>query len=161
VSDDISIRVATPEDADGISALLTTLAEEFIVGDFSTKGREHLMTEFSSGALAGRLALVEYRFHVAEVREELAGVVAMRGNSHLYLLFVGKSWHRRGLARRLWRVARQAAPAEVERFTVNASRFAVPAYERLGFRSVGPALERSGVRAQPMEWLVSAAGRPS
>ena len=148
------IRVATAADAASISALLTALAEEFIVGDFPAAGREHLLSEFSTAAMADRLASAEYRFHIAESRGELLGVVALRGNSHLFALFVSRTWQRRGLARRLWNEARQAAPADVECFTVNASRFAVPVYERLGFRSTGPMQEKSGVRYQPMEWLV-------
>jgi len=154
------IRVASSADAPNISTLLTALAEEFIVGDFPAAGREHLLSEFSTPAMAGRLASAEYRFHLAESRGELLGIVALRGDSHLFALFVSKAWQRRGLARRLWNEARQAAPADVERFTVNASRFAVPVYERLGFRSTGPMQEKSGVRYQPMEWLVSRVNSP-
>jgi GNAT superfamily N-acetyltransferase len=161
VIDDIRVRIPRATDAGRISALLTALTEEFIAGDFSTEGREHLMSEFSVAAMAGRLASADYRFHVAEANGELVGVVALRGNSHLYLLFVSKSWHRKGLARRLWGVARQAAPAGIGRFTVNASRYAVPAYERLGFRMAGAMIERSGVRAQPMEFLTTGAERTS
>jgi GNAT superfamily N-acetyltransferase len=119
-----------------------------------------LMTEFAAGAMAARLAAADHLFHVAESSTQLAGVVALRGNSHLYLLFVDKRWQRKGLARRLWAVARTAAPAGMRRYTVNASAYAVPAYERLGFRRTGGPHERSGVRYQPMEWLLSEAHPP-
>lgn len=155
----LRIRVATAADAERISALLTCLAEEFIVGEFSPEGREQLMSGFKVDAIAARLASTEYRFHVAEASAELAGVVALRGDRHLYLLFVERSWHRQGLARRLWSVARAAVPAAVERWTVNASAYAVPAYERLGFRRVGGPQERLGVEFQPMEWVAGPANR--
>lgn len=159
--DGIRIRVATVADAERISTLLAGLAEEFIVGDFSAAGRQHLTNEFGVEAVASRLASADYRFHLAETAAGLAGVVAMRGDQHLYLLFVERSWHRKGLARRLWDVARDGAPAGVARFTVNASAYAVPAYERLGFRQVGAPQERSGVRFQPMEWVAAALAPPS
>ncbi|MDH5177722.1 MAG: GNAT family N-acetyltransferase [Gammaproteobacteria bacterium] len=105
----IAIRDGTVEDARCISVLLTELAEEFIVRDFTTEGRTHLLAHFSVSQMEARLQSSEYRFKIAD----------KAGN---------------------------ADPG----FTVNASAYAVPAYERLGFRCVGPVKEANGVRFQPM-----------
>lgn len=150
----IELRVATVDDAPGISALLTSLAEEFIVRSFTTEGRLHLLAHFSVSEMQRRLEAREYRFHVAEDGAVLAGVVAVRAATHLQYLFVARSHQRTGLARRLWELARIDAIRggnAAARFTVNASGYAVPAYERLGFRRVGPVREDNGVRFQPME----------
>lgn len=150
----IEIRDAAVDDAPRISALLTELAVEFIVGDFAEDGRKHLLSHFTVREMEARLRSREYRFHVAEDGTALVGVVAVRAANHLQYLFVAKSHHRTGLARRLWAAARVEA---IERgnvmasFTVNASAYAVAAYERLGFRCVGPVQEANGVRFQPME----------
>ena len=150
----IEFREATVADALRISVLLTALAEEFIVGEFSTEGRLHLATHFGVAEMEERLKAAEYRFQLAEDGAELVGVVGVRAATHLQYLFVAKSHQRAGLARRLWELARRDAIRDgnaVGRFTVNASGYAVPAYERLGFRRVGPVREANGVRFQPME----------
>ena len=150
----IQIRDATVDDALRISALLTALAEEFILGDFSTEGRSHLLAHFGVTEMEERLKAAEYRFKLAEDGAELVGVVAVRAATHLQYLFVARSHQRTGLARRLWALARGAAIGDgnaAAKFTVNASAYAVPAYERLGFRRVGPVREANGVRFQPME----------
>jgi len=142
------------DDAQRISALLTALAEEFIVGEFSTEGRLHLLAHFGVSEMETRLEAREYRFQVAEDGAVLAGVVAVRAGTHLQYLFVARSHQRCGLARRLWDLARLDAIGggnAAGRFSVNASSYAVPAYERLGFRCVGPVRQENGVRFQPME----------
>jgi GNAT superfamily N-acetyltransferase len=159
MSSNVMIRSATTEDARPISELLTALAEEFIVGDFPEEGRLHLLAHLDAVQMGTRLASPEYRFLVAEDGDAIAGVVAMRGNAHLHYLFVAKASQRTGLARRLWEVARDdaiRAGNSSRRFTVNASRFAVPAYERLDFRCLGPVQQANGVRYQPMEWVKGA-----
>jgi ribosomal protein S18 acetylase RimI-like enzyme len=150
----IEVRDATTVDAGRISVLLTALAEEFIVGEFSAHGRLHLLTHFGVTEMEERLKVAEYRFQVAEDGAVFAGVVAVRAGTHLQYLFVARSHQRTGLARRLWQLARSDAIRggnAVGRFTVNASGYAVPAYERLGFRRVGLVREAHGVRFQPME----------
>ena len=149
----IVVREATADDAIRISGLLTTLAEEFIVGEFSEEGRRQLLAHFSVTEMAERLASTKYRFQVAEIDGALVGVVAVRERSHLQYLFVSRACQRTGIARRLWEQARQQAGTASGRFTVNASSYAVPAYQRLGFASVGGRLEKDGVRFQPMEWV--------
>ena len=150
----IEVREATVDDAPRISALLTALAEAFIVGEFSTEGRLHLLAHFGVSEMETRLEAREYRFQVAEDGAVLVGVVGVRAGTHLQYLFVARSHQRSGLARRLWELARLEAIREgnaAGRFTVNASSYAVSAYERLGFRCVGPVKEANGVRFQPME----------
>lgn len=149
----IILREAAPADATRISKFLTGLAEEFIVGEFSEEGRYHLLMHFSVAEMAVRLASAHYRFQVAELDSALIGVVGVRERTHLQYLFVSKQYQRAGLARRLWNHARQQAGNASGPFTVNASSYAVPAYERLGFTAVGTVQEKHGVRFQPMKWM--------
>jgi ribosomal protein S18 acetylase RimI-like enzyme len=147
----IIVREASTEDAVRISGLLTALAEEFIVGEFSDEGRRHLLAHFGATEMAERLASTNYQFQVAEIDGTLVGVVAVRERTHLQYLFVSKACQRTGLARRLWEQARRRSGNASGRFTVNASSYAVPAYRRLGFKAVGVVQESNGVRFQPME----------
>lgn len=68
----ISIRRGTVRDAERISKLLTELAEEFIVKEFSPEGRSHLLGELSATEVEQRLA-GDFRFYLAEDGQELAG----------------------------------------------------------------------------------------
>lgn len=151
----ISIRRGTVRDAERISKLLTELAEEFIVKEFSPEGRSHLLGELSATEVEQRLA-GDFRFYLAEDGQELAGVAAMRSNDHLYYLFIAKPYQGIGLARILWSRAKDESLALGIRgkFTVNASNYAVRAYERLGFRRTEPPRERNGVIYNPMEFIV-------
>jgi ribosomal protein S18 acetylase RimI-like enzyme len=145
-TEEMSIRRGSVEDAAAISRLVTALAEEFIVGEFTPAGRAHFLADHTAAKVAERLAR-DFRFYVAEDAGELAAVAAIRANAHLYYLFVAKAYQRRGIARRLWLRLRDdsLAAGNPGRFTVNASNYAVAPYEKLGFRRVEPTREMNGV----------------
>jgi GNAT superfamily N-acetyltransferase len=151
----IAIRDARPGDIPEISRLISDLAARYIVHDFTAEGAERLLSAMSEHAIAGYFQ-DGYRCHVAETHESLAGVVATRDNRHLYHLFVADRHQGRGLATRLWHVARDACLAEhdAREFTVNSSRFAVGFYEKLGFVRQADFQEHGGVISIPMKLLL-------
>lgn len=134
-----------------MAALLRSLALEFVVHESTPLGAAAFLAENDEHGIRGYLAR-GHDCHVALDGDQLAGFIAIRDNSHLFHLFVGTAWQRQGLARRLWRVARAAAIARGGdgNFTVNASNYAVPAYERLGFVRVAPAQCVKGLSFNPM-----------
>ena len=147
------IRQATADDAEAISRLVTELSKRFIVDDFEPHGRRSLLDSMTPAKVAEYIR-GPFRFHVAEVNGEIVGVAGIRDARHLYYLFVDERCHRQGIARELWLAARRATgrrddPAE---FSVSASRYAVPAYIRLGSEVVGPEKVSSGVISVPMRW---------
>lgn len=152
----VSIRPGTAADAAAISRFVLALSEQFIVREFTPQGRAHFLDEHSVAKLEQRLA-GDFRFYLAEDAGELAGIAAIRANAHLFYLFVGEAHQRTGLARRLWLHVRDAALAAGNpgRFTVNASNYAVPAYEKLGFRRTESRTEKNGVVYNPMQLVVS------
>jgi GNAT superfamily N-acetyltransferase len=149
---DWSIRIGTTADAERISKLITSLAREFLVEEFSEAGRSHFLGEIAPDPMRERLT-GDHRFFLAEKETELAGVAAIRGDAHLYYLFVAKAHQRQGLARRLWLVAKDAIRASGHQgvITVNSSTYAIPVYERFGFVRTGPPEEKNGVVHHPME----------
>ncbi|MDP6582666.1 MAG: GNAT family N-acetyltransferase, partial [Vicinamibacterales bacterium] len=90
---------------------------------------------------------------VAMAADRPAGVIELRDNDHVSLLFVDGRFQRHGIARELLTralsVARPAKPG-LDRVTVNSSRFGVPIYERLGFRQTGPERSVNGIVFIPM-----------
>jgi ribosomal protein S18 acetylase RimI-like enzyme len=148
------IRALTDNDIPAAAALLRRAAEEFILHESTPEGGATFLAEQGEDGIRGFLA-DGYVYHVAEVDGELAGFIAMRERSHVYSLYVDKRFQRRGIARRLWDTAREAAlgPDHPGFFTVNASNYAMPFYASLGFVPTAP-MQVGIVRYNPMRLVV-------
>jgi ribosomal protein S18 acetylase RimI-like enzyme len=151
------LRALTPEDIPAAAALLRCAAEEFILHESSPADGALFLAEQGEEGIRGFLAK-GYVYHVAEVDGELAGFIAIRERSHVYSLYVDKRFHRRGIARRLWDAAREAAlgPDHPGAFTVNSSNHAMPFYASLGFVPTAPT-QVSIVRYNPMRLVLGTA----
>jgi len=128
--------------------LAEAVFSEFVAKDFSEEGiktfNDYLKTkyeEYASGLTSGDKKVWGY-FKDGEI----IGVLAVRNNSHIALMFVDKRHHRKGIAKKLFihflKEAEKDEPAEI---TVNSSPYAVPVYERLGFEKVSELQEKNGI----------------
>jgi GNAT superfamily N-acetyltransferase len=164
VGSGVAIRPARIDDAPAISELVSRLTRQYILPEQPDGAAEKLLSWMTATGTAERIAAGR-RHHVAESGGVLAGVVATRDDTHLYLLFVDTPYQRRGIAQALWQVALAACveASQPSRITVNASAFAAPVYLRLGFATTGPEELRDGVITTPMAFVVggpdSASGR--
>ena len=151
----ITLRPALVADAPAIVALIDDLMP-FLTLHPDGAGAEKFIEHCRQPAIENYLSLPNYAYQLAHIGGELAGVVAMRDNTHLFHMFVPRALHRRGMARRLWQTARDASLARggVTAFTVNSSLYALPLYESLGFAATGPKVETGGIAFVPMrmEW---------
>lgn len=145
------IRPLVAADIPVVAALLRELAREYIVHESPPEGASTFLAENDEMGVRGFLAR-GHVYHVAVIDGQVAGFVAVRDRSHVFHLFVGKRWHRRGVARALWEAARDAAIAAGGdgSFTVNSSNFAVAVYEAFGFVRVGPTQCAKGLYFNPM-----------
>lgn len=148
---ELTLRPALVADAPAIVALIDDLMP-FLTLHPDGAGAEKFIEHCRLPAMQGYLSQDKYHYQIAHLAGELAGVVAMRDNTHLFHLFVPRALHRRGLALKLWQAARDASLArgEVTAFTVNSSVYALPFYERLGFVATGPRVEADGIAYVPM-----------
>jgi GNAT superfamily N-acetyltransferase len=147
----MKVRVASPADAKRIGALIQALSKPFLVSP-SGEGAEPFLASIGEAAIEGYISSPNFVYLVADCEGELAGVVALRDNSHLFHLFVAQRFQGRGWGRQLWQVVESAArqAGNPGRFTVNSSLNAVPVYERFGFVVSGPAVQTHGIAFQPM-----------
>ena len=87
----------------------------------------------------------------------IIGVIVIRADSHIALLFVDKPYQRKGIARELVirgiDACRRRTP-NLKKITVNASPNAVAAYERIGFQCLDEEKTINGIRFVPMEFSV-------
>lgn len=149
--DTLEIRRFEDGDIAPAVAMLRVLAQRYIVHESTPEEAAAFLEANNAQAMRGFLA-GPYVYHAAIIGGALAGFVAVREHKHLYHLFVASVWHGRGIARALCDVARRHALAAGGdgSLTVNASSFAVPVYESMGFVRTAPLQSVKGLQVNPM-----------
>jgi GNAT superfamily N-acetyltransferase len=147
----LHIRAATVVDAGAISRLIGTVAHHFTLHPQGV-GAEAFLQTLSPEAIAGYVLSDGMAYSTAWYGEALAGVVALRDKSHVFHLFVAPEYQRQGVARVLWRHAMTEARTAGHHggFTVNATPYALPVYQRFGFVETGPKVQTRGIAYVPM-----------
>lgn len=155
----LTLRPALVADAPAIVALIDELMP-FLTLHPDGAGAEKFIAHCRLPAIENYLSQEKYQYQIAHLDGELAGVVAMRDNTHLFHLFVPRALHRRGIALQLWQAARTASMARgnTTGFTVNSSVYALPFYESLGFVATASRVEADGIAYVPMRREESPAG---
>ena len=151
----LQIRRADPADAPAMSALMLGERSHITLRP-DGEGAQAILASMQTPALQANLASPRFAYWVASLEDRLCGVLGIRDGQHLYHLFVPTAHHRRGIARQLWLHALATLPhSSNTHITVNASPFALPAYERLGFQAMGARTEIHGVAFIPMQYTLS------
>lgn len=148
----MKVERADIADAPRISALIRQLSEPFLLS-LSGEGAEQFFAAISESAIRGYISASNFDYFVAQQDNRLAGVIALRDNSHLFHLFVAEQFQGQGLGTQLWQMIKAKAiqSRNPSKFTVNASLNAVPVYEKFGFMVSGPIVQANGVAFQPMQ----------
>lgn len=152
VKQTLKIRVALEADARSVSELVKDVAHYFLA-DPSGKGADGFLSNITETAMAGYIASPAFRYIVGLIDCKLAGVAALRDNKHIYHLVVHPTFHRQGVANKLWHRLRSDAVAAGNpgEFTVNSSLYAVPVYSRFGFVTTADQQIKNGIHFQPMQ----------
>lgn len=135
-----------------VCGLVKRCFDEFVGHEYEPEGREEFYKYANASALAVRQQLDHFVL-VAETGDEIVGMIEMRGGDHLAMLFVDGKAQRQGVARELFRQALEICRArnpEMATITVNSSRYAVSAYEAMGFACTGPEQTTNGITFVPM-----------
>lgn len=147
----MNIIAAKSSDAEEISELIIELSSPFYISS-SREGAETFLASICPEAIRGYISANNFSYFIARLDGQLAGVVALRDNVHLFHLFVAEAFQGRGLATQLWRLVETNAlqSGNQGEFTVNSSLNAVPVYERFGFVQEGSIQQINGILFQPM-----------
>lgn len=146
------MRLARIADAPAVARLARRVVRRWILPEQPPVAVIALEESLRVSVIREKIAAGQ-RFHLAFVDGVLAGVAAMRNDSHVFQLFVGTRYQGQGIARRLWERLRRdgVRRAGTRDFTLNAAPGAVPVYLHLGFViDHDPARPRGKVIAVPM-----------
>ncbi|MEH6444374.1 MAG: GNAT family N-acetyltransferase [Oceanospirillaceae bacterium] len=134
-----------------ISGLISTLVIKHIAPSCSDTGTQILLNSMDVNSIKSYIDQ-GYQYHVAEVNNEIVGVVAVKDNSHLYHLFVDDLYQGKGFAKQLWQHAKSQCIKQGNNgtFTVNSALNAVQVYKKWGFIPYMDVRERGGIKDLPM-----------
>jgi len=152
----VTIRLATCSDAHDISTLIYSQWDHRTATPAEQPAPE-FFAGFAPETIKEHIGSVRYRYFVALVEGQLVGVLGIRDSERIMHLFVAESYQRRGIARALWSRAKSELMADGGDVSVvtNSSIYAIPVYERFGFKAIGPHVERAGVTYVPMQFVIS------
>jgi RluA family pseudouridine synthase len=158
-------------EAGAVAALARRVFDTCVASGVSTAGRRSFL------AYARPVRILEridrgHRVLVAEMEGRLVGMIEVRDQAHIAMLFVERDAQRRGVARTLIAAAfpgDRPEPSAATRagvgtgaaITVNATPGSIAAYSHLGFRPTGPERDSDGLRVLPMARPRTRIGRAS
>jgi ribosomal protein S18 acetylase RimI-like enzyme len=152
----IEYRAMRSGEEDAVCRLIEDSFNEFIAPDYTEAGVKEFFRYANPQSLKER-SQQNHFILVAFDADRLSGVIEMRENSHLSLLFVKTEYQNLGIGKKLLELSlelcRKANP-HLDHISVHSSPYAVKVYEKLGFTSTGVQQEVNGIKFTPMELLL-------
>lgn len=153
----IKIEKFQPGQEAQVNSLIRRVYDGYIAGDYSDEGNRFFYDWIEPGKITERQREGR-KMYVAEINSTIVGVVEVRENNHISLLFVDSAHHGKGIAKKL--VAKavsyclQMDPA-LSKVFVHASPFSIPVYKKLGFVEQSDFIvEENGMKYIPMEMTI-------
>lgn len=150
------IRMAYQDDWEEAMALAWKTFLQYEADDYEPEGVRSFQDFITDNTLHRMFIMGAYQMLVALQEDKLIGMITVRDNSHVSLLFVDEKYHRRGIGRELMNRLCEYLEGElgVKRVTVNASPFGVGFYHKLGFKDLQAEQTSEGIRYTPMELVL-------
>ncbi len=150
------IRMAYQREWEEAMALAWKTFLEFEADDYSLEGIRSFEDFITDSTLRRMFIMGAYQMFVALDGSRMAGMITVRSNSHISLLFVDKEYHRKGIGRALMEglCGYLRNELNIRRVTVNASPFGIGFYHRIGFTDMEQEQTSSGIRYTPMEMIL-------
>lgn len=149
----ISIRPAYRNEWDDAMALAWRTFMQFEAHDYTPAGVESFLDFITDTVLHRMFMLGAYQLFGAYDSGRMIGMLSLRGETHISLLFVDEKYHKMGIGRGLIDyVSRYVLTEEGHSsITVNAAPYATGFYHRLGFVDTGAERASDGIRYTPMQ----------
>ncbi|MBR6771056.1 MAG: GNAT family N-acetyltransferase [Lachnospiraceae bacterium] len=147
------IRMAYKEEWEDAMSLAWKTFLRFEAQDYGAEGVKSFEDFITDHTLYRMFLMGVYQMFVAFYGDTMVGLISLRSDSHISLLFVDADHHRQGVGRALIDRLCEYLRTEmgISRVTVNASPYGVGFYHRLGFTDLGQEQVADGIRYTPME----------
>ncbi|MGX7150123.1 GNAT family N-acetyltransferase [Enterococcus ureasiticus] len=138
-------------------ALVQHVFFEFEAPDYSNEGIEQFKQFISFEQITKQLVnqeLIIWTHYTSTA--QITGMVALKLPSHISLLFVDKSFHKKGIARQLMQTASIYSQKRynTNKLTLNSSPYAFDFYKHIGFVPTDTQQEIDGIIFTPMKKMV-------
>jgi len=153
MTESVRYRPMKPGEEVEVSNLVARSFNEFIAPGFSEEGVEEFFKYANHRALLKRSEAGDHFVIAAEREGVIVGMIEIKKRRHVSMLFVDKSFHRKGMASELLRLAIEdirSCDQIPYKITVNSSPFAVSFYERAGFKPTSEPKTIYGIVHIPM-----------
>jgi len=158
--ENIVIRKITSDEVESAMALALEVFMEFEAPDYPPEGVETFKRdivenpEYLENARKGLCPI-----YGAFDGEKLVALVGMRSSkTHINLVFTKKEYHRKGIARAIFRYLLKDVLEEnptLDALTLNSSPYGLPFYLKIGFVPQSKEQEVNGIRFTPMKYIIN------
>jgi GNAT superfamily N-acetyltransferase len=136
-----------------IHQLIKKVYDEFVSIDYSEEGNNFFYDWINPSKIAERQRN-QKNIWVAFIDSKLVGVIEIRDNKYISLLFVDKEYQGQGIAKKLFDESLKEIirrDPKLDKFYVHASPFSIPIYKNMGFIETDNMQEDNGMKYLPME----------
>lgn len=140
-----------------IFQLIKKVYDEFVATDYSEEGNRFFYDWIDPLKIAERQNN-QINLWVAFDDSNLVGMIEIRENKYISLLFVDKASQGQGIAKILFHESLQEClkrDPKPDKFYVHASPFSIPIYKKMGFVETGSLQEEHGIKYLPMEMRIN------
>lgn len=147
------VRPAYREEWDDAMALAWRTFMRFEACDYTQEGIDSFQNFITDTVLHRMFIMGSYQLFVAHENGRIVGMISLRNETHISLLFVEAAYHRHGIGRALIEYVSDYVHREegFNQITVNAAPYAIGFYHKLGFRDTQEEQRSEGIRYTPME----------
>jgi ribosomal protein S18 acetylase RimI-like enzyme len=152
MAETLTYRLMHPTDILNVSELIARVYNEFVASEHSSEGIKEFYRYIQPSEFLARQENNHFAL-ISVIQNNIVGIIEVRDYNHISLLFVAPEYQRRGIAKALFHKALQICQTNeprLFRISVNASLYAVPIYEKLGFRGIGEKQVINGISFVPM-----------
>jgi ribosomal protein S18 acetylase RimI-like enzyme len=152
----ISFRSMKQGDEAVVVDFVLEVFTEFVAPQYSNEGIAEFRKFVNVNALLDRF-VAGNPITLAESGRKIIGVIEMRDNSHIALLFIEKSYQLNGIAKKLINEGIKICRTRnqnIKSITVNSSPNAFDAYQNIGFKGGRNEKTVNGIRFIPMELVL-------
>jgi GNAT superfamily N-acetyltransferase len=136
-----------------IYKLIKRVYDEFVSLDYCEEGNKFFYDWIQPSKIAER-QLNRINIWVAFKDSELVGMIEIRDDKFISLLFVDRIYQGQGIAKRLFNESLKEliqGDSRLDKFYVHASPYSIPIYRKMGFIETDNIREENGIIYLPME----------